>query len=87
MALSPQTQQMLETLQGQTPLQNLQQAFNQLCALIAWMTLQAGPTVSLDGETVNKAEYLDLLIQDRAVLKRAIQDEEGPWQVETRLAP
>lgn len=86
MALSPQTQDMLNTLQGQTPLQNLQQAYTNLCALIAWMTLQAGPTVSLDGESVDKAGYLDMLIKDREILKRAVQDEEGPWVVSTRMS-
>lgn len=66
---------------------DLRTAYAQVCQRIVELTASAQPTVSIDGETVNTAEYLQTLLEARERLKKAIQDEESPFVIVTRLRP
>ena len=66
------------------PATDLQTAYNNLCARIADVTANPKVSYTIDGRTYNWTEYLAMLIQNRAPLKQAIQDELGPFEYSMR---
>ncbi len=67
-----------------TALESLQAAYNQVCANIAKLTADIHPDYSVDGQGFQWNSTLTTLIEQRDKLKRAIQQEGGPWIVDSR---
>jgi hypothetical protein len=67
-----------------TVLENLESVYAQVAAELAFVnavTTNPKPTYTIDGETWNWTEYRQMLMDRLATLKRAIQDEGGPYIV------
>lgn len=68
-------------------LDNLNTAYANVAVLLAEVTASNQPTYTENGRTVQRAEYLQILEQRLLGLKQAIQREESPWMVMTRMRP
>ncbi len=67
-----------------TPAQNLQAAYQNVCANLAAITANPKPTYNVDGVNVNWQEYYDSLVQRMLELEQAIQRAQGPYELRSR---
>lgn len=65
-------------------LDDLQASYNQVAARIKEITATPNPTVSIDGESINKTEYLEALTRQLLEIKKAIQRDSDPIEIRTR---
>lgn len=68
-----------------TPTQSLDEAINNISALIAQITADPKPNYSIDGQLVSWGDYLDTLSTKLASLVRTRQMIQGPFQKQTRF--
>jgi hypothetical protein len=57
---------------------NLQQAYNNITALLASITANPKPTYSVDGRSISWESYVAMLTKQLEVLNQQIQVQSGP---------
>ena len=63
-----------------TPLENLQTAYEQVCANLVTITASPKPTYNIDGQLVEWTEYMKMLTDQLEALTAAI-NAQNPYEV------
>ena len=63
-----------------TPLENLQTAYEQVCANLVTITASPKPTYNIDGQLVEWTEYMKMLTEQLEALTAAI-NAQNPYEV------
>lgn len=62
----------------------LKEARDNVIVLIGQLTAQPKPNYDIDGQRIDWADYLDMLMKRRNDLNQDIIDLEGPYEIETQ---